>query len=80
MAGEFDTLALRLRADEWRDKAARVPAGAMRAFCLREACQCEQRLWSSTNTPVIREHGIESAWSAQGLNSIDPLMPAGALW
>ena len=67
MAGEFDTLALRRRANEWRDEAVRVPAGPMRAFCLREACQCERRLWSSTNTPVIRERGIESDWGARGI-------------
>lgn len=56
MAGEFDTLALRLRADEWRDEAARVAAGAMRDFCLREARQCEWRLQRSSETPIIHEH------------------------
>lgn len=57
MASEFDILALRLRADEWHDEAARAPAGPMREFCLREACQCERRLRASFETPVIREHG-----------------------
>lgn len=56
MVGEFDTLALRLRADEWRDEAARVAAGAMRDFCLREARQCEWRLQRSSETPIIHEH------------------------
>lgn len=78
MPGEFDTLALRLRAEEWRDEAARVPAGAMRAFCLREACQCEQRLQSSADTPIILEFGIESSWSAKGINNIAPLHQGAA--
>lgn len=72
MAGEFDILVLRLRADEWRDEAARAPAGPMRAFCLREACQCERRLQSSASTPIIHERGIESGWRARDLNSFDP--------
>jgi len=72
MAGEFDTLVLRVRADEWRDEAARAPAGPMRAFCLREARQCERRLRSSANTPIIYEPGIESGWNTAGVNSIAP--------
>jgi hypothetical protein len=67
MPGEFDTLALRLRADEWRDEAARTSAAAMRTFCLYEAYQCERRLWNSTNTPIIHERGIESGWTAKGV-------------
>jgi hypothetical protein len=72
MAGEFDILALRLRVDEWRDEAERVPAGPMREFCLREACRYERRLRASANTPIIHERGIGSGWSAKGLNNIDP--------
>jgi hypothetical protein len=65
MAGEFDTLALRRRVDEWRDEAARVPAGPMREFCLREACQYERRLRASACTPVIYERSIETGWSTE---------------
>ncbi len=36
MAGEFDTLALRRRVEQWRAEAERVPDRHMRAFCLRE--------------------------------------------
>jgi hypothetical protein len=73
VAGEFDTLTLRLRADEWRDEAARSPAGAMRALCLHEAYQCERRLWSSINTPIIHERGIELGWSVNGAGISDTL-------
>jgi hypothetical protein len=66
MLGEFDTLTLKLRADKWRDEAARTPAAAMRVLYLHEAYQCERRLWGSTNTPIIHERGIESGWSAKG--------------
>jgi hypothetical protein len=69
MAGEFDILALRLRVDEWRDEAERVPAGPMREFCLREACRYERRLRASANTPIIHERGIGSGWSAKGPHS-----------
>lgn len=65
MAGEFDTLALRRRADEWCDVAARVPAGPMREFCLREACRYERRLRASACTPAIYERGIETGWSTE---------------
>lgn len=76
MAGEFDTLALRRRVDEWRDEAARVPAGPMREFCLREACQYERRLRASICTPVIYERGTETGWSTEALDSLD-LLAAG---
>jgi hypothetical protein len=79
MAGEFDILALRLRAAEWRDEAERVPAGPMREFCLREACRYERRLRASANTPIIHERGIGSGWSAKGLNNIDPPFIGGSL-
>ncbi|WP_158932270.1 hypothetical protein [Acidisphaera sp. S103] len=78
MAGEFDTLTLRRRANEWRDEAVRVPAGPMRVFCLREAWQCERRLRASANTPVIYERGIESGWSTEVLGSIDLFTAARA--
>jgi hypothetical protein len=51
--GEFDTVALSRRAGQWRIEAARVPAGSMRAFCFREARQCERRLRQSFDTLVI---------------------------
>jgi hypothetical protein len=70
MAGEFDTLVLRVRANEWRVEAVRAPAGPMRAFCLREARQCERRLWSSANTPIIYEPGIEAGWRSWGVSSV----------
>jgi len=69
MPGEFDVLALRLRADEWRVEAARTPAGPMREFCLREARLCERRVRASFETPVICERGIRSNWSAEPLDS-----------
>ena len=78
MPGEFDTLALRLRADEWRDEAARMSAAAMRTFCLYEAYQCERRLWNSTNTPIIHERGIGSGWIAKGVGISDTLYQGSA--
>jgi hypothetical protein len=54
---EFDTLALKQRAEQWRVEAARVTSDDMRAFCQRQAEQCERRLQGSFDTPVIRESG-----------------------
>jgi hypothetical protein len=51
---EFDTLALKQRAEEWRVEAARATSDDMRAFCERQAEQCERRLQGSFDTPVIR--------------------------
>jgi hypothetical protein len=57
---EFDTLALKRRAEQWRIEAARVATDDMRAFCQREAEQCERRLRVSFDTPVIRERNEDS--------------------
>jgi hypothetical protein len=54
---EFDTLALKQRAEQWRVEAARVASGDMRAFCQRQAEQYERRLRDSFDTPVFRESG-----------------------
>jgi hypothetical protein len=54
---EFDTLALKQRAEQWRVEADRVTSGEMRAFCQRQAKQCERRLQDSFDTPVFRESG-----------------------
>jgi hypothetical protein len=80
MAGEFDTLALRRRVDEWRDEAARVPAGPMREFCLSEACRYERRLRASACTPVIYERSIETGWSTETLDSLDLLAARGGVF
>jgi hypothetical protein len=56
MAGEFDTLALRCRVEQWRAEAERVPDRHMRAFCLREAWECVRRLLIAASTPIICEH------------------------
>jgi hypothetical protein len=57
MAGEFDTLALRRRVEQWRAEAEQVPDRHMRALCLREARECMRRLLIGSDTPIIREHG-----------------------
>jgi hypothetical protein len=56
MAGEFDTLVLRRRVEQWRAEAERVPDRHMKAFCLREAWECVRRLLIASGTPIIREH------------------------
>jgi hypothetical protein len=50
-------MALKQRAEEWRVEAARVTSDEMRAFCQRQAEQCERRLRDSFDTPIIRERG-----------------------
>jgi hypothetical protein len=69
MAGEFDTLALRRRVEQWRAEAERVPDRHMKAFCLREAWECVRRLLIASGTPVIREHSERPLRAAVARNA-----------
>jgi hypothetical protein len=51
----YDLAVLKERAELWRAEAAATTLEAMRAFCLIEADQCEQRVQMSLSTPVIRD-------------------------
>jgi hypothetical protein len=79
MAGEFDTLVLRRRVEQWCAEAERVPDRHMRAFCLREAWECVRRLLIASGTPIIREHSECPLRAAVARNAPCAISRKGAL-
>jgi len=49
----YDPIALKERAQQWRDEATQALSEAMRSICLAEATKCEKRWQMSVTTPVL---------------------------
>ena len=50
----YDPIALRERAQQWRDEAHQASSEAVRTFCLAEANECDRRWQMSVTTPVLQ--------------------------
>jgi hypothetical protein len=55
---QYDTLALKERADQWRVEAQAATSQEMRALCLEEAEKYERRVQKSQATPVFRRPAL----------------------
>jgi len=50
----YDPIALRERAQQWRDEAHQASSEAVRGICLAEASECDRRWRMSVTTPVLQ--------------------------
>jgi hypothetical protein len=49
----YDPIALKERAQQWREEACQASSEAVRSICLAEATECDKRWRMSVITPVL---------------------------
>ena len=65
----YDPIALRERAQQWRDEASEASSEALRSICLAEANACDRRRQMSLTTPVL-QFDPHPGYRARGMSRV----------